>query len=128
MKFCRLARKASLVLLTCSYMFQVMIGGPYGAPATNAYSFEHAVLIGAGIGVTPFASLLKSMMLRRKRRRAICPNCNYWWKIPEADSLAQVPRKVRTKLKEIIYLWNRGQKACVLTTYLHFFSYYVKNK
>ncbi|XP_064605712.1 NADPH oxidase 5-like [Liolophura sinensis] len=73
---------------------KVMIDGPYGAPATNVYSVGHAVLIGAGIGVTPFASLLKSMMFRRKRRRAICPNCNYWWKVPEADSLTQVPRKV----------------------------------
>ena len=35
------------------------IDGPYGAPAEDVFSNEIAVLIGTGIGVTPFASVLK---------------------------------------------------------------------
>jgi NADPH oxidase len=37
----------------------VRIDGPYGAPAEDVFSNEIAVLIGTGIGVTPFASVLK---------------------------------------------------------------------
>ncbi|KAF2429464.1 hypothetical protein EJ08DRAFT_280041 [Tothia fuscella] len=35
------------------------IDGPYGAPAEDVFNNEVAVLIGTGIGVTPFASILK---------------------------------------------------------------------
>src|ERR1700712_2012109 len=35
------------------------IDGPYGAPAEDVFANEVAVLIGTGIGVTPFASVLK---------------------------------------------------------------------
>jgi NADPH oxidase len=35
------------------------IDGPYGAPAEDVFANEVAVLIGTGIGVTPFASILK---------------------------------------------------------------------
>ncbi len=41
------------------------IDGPYGTPATRIFDSHIAVLIGAGIGVTPFAAILKSLFLRR---------------------------------------------------------------
>jgi NADPH oxidase len=37
------------------------IDGPYGAPAEDVFQNEIAVLIGTGIGVTPFASILKQI-------------------------------------------------------------------
>src|SRR6266850_1521759 len=37
----------------------VRIDGPYGGLAEDVFNSEVAVLIGAGIGVTPFASILK---------------------------------------------------------------------
>jgi len=45
------------------------IDGPYGAPAEDVFDNEIAVLIGTGIGVTPWASILKNIW--RKRNRAI---------------------------------------------------------
>jgi len=45
----------------------VRIDGPYGAPAEDVFSAEVAMLIGAGIGVTPFASILKDIWYRQKR-------------------------------------------------------------
>jgi len=45
----------------------VRIDGPYGAPAEDVFNVEVAVLIGAGIGVTPFASILKHIWYRQKR-------------------------------------------------------------
>jgi len=46
---------------------QVRIDGPYGAPAEDVFRSEVAVLIGAGIGVTPFASILKHIWYRQKK-------------------------------------------------------------
>lgn len=43
----------------------VYLDGPYGTPSTEVFASKVAVLIGAGIGVTPFASILKSMFLRK---------------------------------------------------------------
>nr|AUB29459.1 NADPH oxidase complex component NoxA [Volvariella volvacea] len=45
----------------------VRIDGPYGAPAEDVFSCEVAVLIGAGIGVTPFASILKHIWYRQRK-------------------------------------------------------------
>ena len=42
----------------------VYIDGPYGAPASNIFRAHHAVLIATGIGVTPFSSILQSIMHR----------------------------------------------------------------
>jgi len=46
----------------------IMIDGPYGAPAEDVFKAQVAVLIGAGIGVTPFASILKHIWYRQKRQ------------------------------------------------------------
>ncbi|KAL9715869.1 hypothetical protein Ac2012v2_000312 [Leucoagaricus gongylophorus] len=45
----------------------IRIDGPYGAPAEDVFKAEVAMLIGAGIGVTPFASILKHIWYRQKR-------------------------------------------------------------
>lgn len=45
-------------------MFQIFIDGPYGAPSSHIFRAQHAVLVGTGIGVTPFASILQSIMHR----------------------------------------------------------------
>jgi predicted ferric reductase/Ca2+-binding EF-hand superfamily protein len=39
----------------------VRIDGPYGSPTAHLFSARHAVMIGAGIGVTPFASVLGTL-------------------------------------------------------------------
>lgn len=42
-------------------MPRLRIDGPYGAPAEDVFENEIAVLIGTGIGVTPWASILKNI-------------------------------------------------------------------
>ena len=42
-------------------MPSIRIDGPYGAPAEDVFDNEIAVLIGTGIGVTPWASILKNI-------------------------------------------------------------------
>lgn len=40
---------------------EVGINGPFGAPAQRFYDFNHSVIIGAGIGVTPFSGILADL-------------------------------------------------------------------
>lgn len=43
----------------------IFLDGPYGTPSTHIFNSTHAVLIAAGIGATPFASILRSIQLRK---------------------------------------------------------------
>uniref|UniRef100_A0A672ZJ43 NADPH oxidase, EF-hand calcium binding domain 5 n=1 Tax=Sphaeramia orbicularis TaxID=375764 RepID=A0A672ZJ43_9TELE len=47
------------------------IDGPYGTPTRQIFASEHAVLIGAGIGITPFASILQSIMYSEMKLRKV---------------------------------------------------------
>lgn len=41
------------------------IDGPYGTPSAKIFDCRNVVLVGAGIGVTPFASILQSILYRQ---------------------------------------------------------------
>ena len=47
--------------------FMVYVDGPHGAPSISLFMAEHAVLVATGIGVTPFASILQSLLVRYTR-------------------------------------------------------------
>lgn len=40
---------------------KVGVNGPFGAPAQRFYDFSHTLIIGAGIGVTPFSGILADL-------------------------------------------------------------------
>ncbi|HEY3255851.1 MAG TPA: NADPH oxidase family protein, partial [Polyangiaceae bacterium] len=42
----------------------VHLDGPFGTPSRSIFGARYAVLVGAGIGVTPFASVLEAMISR----------------------------------------------------------------
>ncbi|XP_035699930.1 NADPH oxidase 5-like [Branchiostoma floridae] len=84
--------------------FEVYMDGPYGAPSTRIFEAEHAVLVGAGIGVTPFASILQSIVHRYRRARQTCPRCRHAW-------TAETHRNFLT-LKKVDFFWiNRDHKS-----------------
>ncbi|XP_064013939.1 NADPH oxidase 5 isoform X5 [Pogoniulus pusillus] len=79
------------------------IDGPYGTPTRKIFGSEHAVLIGAGIGITPFASILQSIMYRYRRRKQSCPSCHYSWCGDLQDE--------EMALRKVDFIWiNRDQK------------------
>ncbi|KAH7050144.1 FAD-binding domain-containing protein [Macrophomina phaseolina] len=51
---------------------QIAIGvnGPFGAPAQRFYDFSHSIVVGAGIGVTPFSGILADLQARDDARHA----------------------------------------------------------
>ncbi|XP_023076498.1 NADPH oxidase 5 isoform X2 [Piliocolobus tephrosceles] len=79
------------------------IDGPYGTPTRRIFASEHAVLIGAGIGITPFASILQSIMHRHQKRKHTCPNCQHSWIEGVQDNM---------KLQKVDFIWiNRDQQS-----------------
>ncbi|GAA6019835.1 hypothetical protein JCM10207_003715 [Rhodosporidiobolus poonsookiae] len=47
----------------------IKVDGPFGAPAEDVFKAEVAVLVGAGIGVTPFASILRNVWYKQQQNR-----------------------------------------------------------
>ncbi|NXH09561.1 NOX5 oxidase, partial [Bucco capensis] len=89
--------------LAISHPCQCYIDGPYGTPTRRIFTSEHAVLIGAGIGITPFASILQSIMYRYRQRKQSCPSCHYSW----CDELQDEDMTLR----KVDFIWiNRDQK------------------
>ncbi|KAM6257015.1 NADPH oxidase 5-like [Porphyrio hochstetteri] len=79
------------------------IEGPFGTPTRRLFSAEHAVLIGAGIGITPFASILQSIMHRYRRRKQSCPRCHHSW----CEDL----RDGEMMLRKVDFIWlTRAQR------------------
>ncbi len=83
---------------------KVYIDGPYGSPSSHIFRTQHAVMIATGIGVTPFASILQSIMQKHIKSKQNCPNCCYSW-------YNQIPSNVM-KLRKVDFVWiNRDQKS-----------------
>jgi len=61
-----LARKSNIDLNSLA----ANIDGPYGAPTTHISKAKIAVMVAAGIGVTPFASALESLVFKTSNQNA----------------------------------------------------------
>ena len=90
---------------------KIIIDGPYGAPSQGLYDHDIVLCCGTGIGITPFASFLRSL-LDRARRKKLDPKrkvyfvwiasqmqCFEWFD----DLLREVEEEV-TQIKPQIYL------------------------
>lgn len=83
---------------------EIFIDGPHGAPSSHIFRAQHAVLIGTGIGVTPFASILQSIMHRYWKARHTCPRCQYDWS-------SEIPPTIMN-LRKVDFFWiNRDQRS-----------------
>merc|ERR1712025_852692 len=83
---------------------EIYIDGPFGSPSSNIYRAEHAVLVGTGIGITPFASILQSISHRYLEIKQSCPSCSYSWTNNMEASMFN--------LKKVDFFWiNRDQKS-----------------
>ncbi|XP_055948643.1 NADPH oxidase 5-like [Argiope bruennichi] len=83
---------------------RVFLDGPYGSPTRHIFQVRHAVLIATGIGVTPFASILQSVMYHYRKSKHTCPNCSHKWSDPMPVS--------NVHLKKVDFFWlNRNQRC-----------------
>ncbi|XP_063633431.1 NADPH oxidase 5 [Cydia splendana] len=83
---------------------EIYLDGPYGAASSHIFRAEHAALIAAGIGVTPFASILQAIMYRYWNSRNVCPRCDHKW----VSNIAQN----NMNLRKVDFFWiNREQRS-----------------
>jgi len=59
---------------------RIFVDGPYGEGHQDWNSFEYAILVGGGIGVTPFASILKDIVHQVNSNRTVyLKKCYFFW-------------------------------------------------
>ena len=109
---------------------KIRIEGPYGGGNQDWYKFEVAVMVGGGIGVTPYASILNDLVFGTSTNRYsgvackkvyflwICPSHRYFeWFI---DVLRDVERKDVTNVLEMhIFITQFFHKFDLRTTMLY---------
>jgi hypothetical protein len=85
-------------------VLQCYIDGPYGTGTREVFDTQHAVLIGAGIGVTPMASILQSVWYKFHATRQTCPKCAHIF-YPEEDTSNTNLKKVRNTVESFNFAW-----------------------
>lgn len=91
---------------------KVCIDGPFGAPAQRFYEFDQSIILGSGIGVTPFSGILTD--LQAKEDRHIIESS------PAASLNEKTPRtrtRKSTKYRRVDFHWIVKDR-----NYLHWFS------
>ncbi|KAF9993116.1 hypothetical protein BGZ80_004059 [Entomortierella chlamydospora] len=69
-------------------MPQVCIDGPFGAPTEDVFDHEIVVLVGSGIGVTPFASILRDIWYRANNNMPLkTKRIEFYWVCRDLASL-----------------------------------------
>uniref|UniRef100_A0A8C9W595 NADPH oxidase 2 n=1 Tax=Scleropages formosus TaxID=113540 RepID=A0A8C9W595_SCLFO len=67
---------------------QMAIDGPFGTASEDVFRYEVVMLVGAGIGVTPFASILKSVWYKYVQQNAnvFTRKIYFYWLCPETEA------------------------------------------
>jgi predicted ferric reductase len=67
---------------------RVYVDGPFGSASEDVFKYEVSVLVGAGIGVTPFASILKSIWYRMNypQKKTRLSKVYFFWICRDFDS------------------------------------------
>ena len=74
---------------------KIGIDGPFGAPAQRFYNFDHSIIMGSGIGVTPFSGILTDLQARDDKA----------WrseKLAAADSSSESGNETPTKPEQAV--------------------------
>ncbi|XP_001914763.3 NADPH oxidase 1 isoform X1 [Equus caballus] len=69
---------------------RIQVDGPFGTVSEDVFQYEVAMLVGAGIGVTPFASILKSIWykFRQDDRKLKTQTIYFYWICRETGAFA----------------------------------------
>jgi predicted ferric reductase/Ca2+-binding EF-hand superfamily protein len=105
----------------CPDPIDAFIDGPYGAPSTDVFQSRRAVLIAGGIGVTPFASVLESIVMRSAANATVAlDRVDFVWLNRDqysfewfVDLLASVERLDRRGLVRVHVFMTGGRSDAV---------------
>lgn len=112
-------------------MPRIYVDGPFGTASEDVFMYDVAVLIGCGIGITPFASVLKAIWYKVSQQKDSIPleKVHLYWVCPDTSAfewfkelLLNLEREMRQKncpdfLKYNIYLtrgWDANQARTIM--------------
>ncbi|XP_018085151.1 NADPH oxidase 1-like [Xenopus laevis] len=80
------------------------VDGPFGTASEDVFQYEVSMLVGAGIGVTPFASILKSIWYKFQRddQRLRTKKIYFYWICRETGAFAWFADLLRSLEQEMI--------------------------
>jgi predicted ferric reductase len=71
-----------------NFKLEINVDGPFGTPSMHVFESRYAVLVGAGIGVTPFASVLEDLLLRANAGEIRLEKLYFFWLNRDSRSFA----------------------------------------
>jgi len=80
---------------------QVGVNGPFGAPAQRFYEFDQSIILGSGIGVTPFSGILADLQERDDRRHARVTSASR----PESEKLSSSSSEEEEVYRRVDFHW-----------------------
>nr|Q8CIY2.1 RecName: Full=Dual oxidase 1; Flags: Precursor [Rattus norvegicus]AAN33120.1 dual oxidase 1 [Rattus norvegicus] len=113
---------------TCARYPKLYLDGPFGEGHQEWHKFEVSVLVGAGIGVTPFASILKDLVFKSSVScQVFCKKIYFIWVTRtqrQFEWLADIIREVeendsRDLVSVHIYITQLAEKFDLRTTMLY---------
>ncbi|XP_051000997.1 dual oxidase 2 isoform X2 [Acomys russatus] len=113
---------------TCAKYPKLYLDGPFGEGHQEWHKFEVSVLVGGGIGVTPFASILKDLVFKSSLgSQMLCKKIYFIWVTRTqrqfewlADIIREVEENDRQDLVSVhIYITQLAEKFDLRTTMLY---------
>lgn len=121
-------------------ILQLYLDGPFGEGHQDWYRYKVAVLVGGGIGVTPFASILKDIVFRSKTDnvRFPCEKVYFIWVTrtqKQFEWLTDIIREVRFIILILHIFFNRFNQikytcmvVCVFTFPVPYIFFSINNE
>lgn len=77
-----------ILYMSLHHLHRISIDGPFGTASEDVFSHQVGLLVGAGIGVTPFASILKSVFykLTQEGTDLNLQKVYFYWICPTTES------------------------------------------
>lgn len=69
-------------------LFRLKVDGPFGAPASDVFSYDRIVLVAAGIGITPWISILRTILHGKNEGPRRLQRADLIWSCSQIESLA----------------------------------------
>jgi predicted ferric reductase len=102
--------KKELLLNEISDQIVTYIDGPFGAPAEHFKSYENLIFVAAGVGVTPFSSILISLLYQLKKGEKLnYKTISFYWiqrEYAKADYLNNILEEIAEEDKEKLFEIN----------------------
>ncbi len=104
------SNKKELLLTDISDQIITYIDGPFGAPAEHYKNYENLIFVAAGVGVTPFSSILISLLYQLKKGENLKhKTISFYWiqrDYAKADYLNNILEEIAEEDKEKLFEIN----------------------